>query len=182
MTRNDTMLLLVSLGTLSAAALLASGTIVPMPEGAEYAESVDAEPIDTRTFIREAAKGGKAEVELGRLAIKRARSEDVRGLAERMVRDHGDANRKLAAVAADHGIADLPGLDEKQKQVKSRLESVQGADFDKAFAYQMVVDHQKAIDLFGRGRKVEDESVRRFARETLPILRRHAEQVARLAG
>src|SRR4051794_35823757 len=48
-----------------------------------------------KTFVKKAAQGGLAEVELGRLATERAASPDVKKFGQRMVDDHSKANDQL---------------------------------------------------------------------------------------
>src|SRR5438105_12736902 len=55
-------------------------------------------------FVLDAAKGGMAEVELGRLAAGHAKNDEVRKFAQRMVDDHTKAGDELQAIAASRGI------------------------------------------------------------------------------
>ena len=57
-----------------------------------------------QTFIKEAADGGLAEVELGQLAVEKSSNEEVKGFAQRMVEDHGKANENLKQLAARKGV------------------------------------------------------------------------------
>src|SRR5438552_16844085 len=52
-----------------------------------------------RHFIKEAADGGLAEVELGQLAVEKASSDEVKKFGQRMVDDHGKANEQLKQIA-----------------------------------------------------------------------------------
>src|SRR5262245_51865139 len=52
-----------------------------------------------RDFIRSAAIGGLAEVELGRMASQKAMSAAVKQFGQRMVTDHGKANDELKALS-----------------------------------------------------------------------------------
>src|SRR3954469_24344004 len=64
-------------------------------------------PATDKKFIRQAAEGGMAEVELGRLATEKASSEDVKKFGERMVNDQSKANDELKQIASSKGV-DLP--------------------------------------------------------------------------
>ena len=48
-----------------------------------------------RNFIQKAAAGGQAEVELGRQAHEKGSSDAVKQFGQRMVEDHGNANKEL---------------------------------------------------------------------------------------
>lgn len=145
--------------------------------GASGAASVSAEK-----FIREAAMGGMAEVELGRLAQQKTSSNDVRAFGMMMVDDHGKANDELKNIAAAHSVTTPQELDAAHMQAKRRLEALEGAEFDRAYMQQMVNDHRKTIDLFEKAQRSDAADVRQFAEKTLPTLRRHLEQAQKLAG
>jgi predicted outer membrane protein len=70
-------------------------------------------------FMAKAASGGKAEVELGRLASERGTSDAVKQFAQRMVTDHGKANEELTQLAQRKGIA-LPADLDAQAQAADR--------------------------------------------------------------
>src|ERR1700730_13067236 len=56
-------------------------------------------------FIKNAAIGGMAEDELGKLAQQRAHSPDVKSFGDRMVNDHSRADDQLATIAKERGVA-----------------------------------------------------------------------------
>jgi len=56
------------------------------------------------SFINEAAEGWMKEVELGKLAQSRAADTSVKQFAQRMVTDHGKANKELTSLAKSKGI------------------------------------------------------------------------------
>ena len=58
-------------------------------------------------FIHEAAMGGMAEVEIGRVAERNAQNPQVKQFGARMVKDHDAANAQLTAIATGKG-ATLP--------------------------------------------------------------------------
>ena len=127
-----------------------------------------------RAFINKAATDGAAEVELGRLATLRAARASVRSFGERMVIDHGRSNAELAAFAQSKGLA-LPTLLEPSQQVmRDRLNSLTGADFDRAYMSEMVRDHNEDIAVFERAAEVSaDPDIKAWAARSLPMLREH---------
>src|SRR5512138_630536 len=68
-----------------------------------------------RKFIEEAAVGGLAEVELGRLAQQKSQTTQVKEFASRMVRDHGKANDELKEIAESKGVQ-MPAAPDKSHQ------------------------------------------------------------------
>src|SRR5437763_8392976 len=55
-------------------------------------------------FVKNAAIGGKAEVELGKLAQQNAQSQQVKDFGARMEKDHSQAGAKLSTIASGKGI------------------------------------------------------------------------------
>ncbi len=136
---------------------------------------------DTK-FVKEAAAGGMAEVELGQLANEKASSDDVKQFGQRMVDDHSKANEKLKQLAASKGV-DLPqAVSAKDKATKARLSKLSGDQFDKAYMADMVQDHKKDVAEFQKeSRSAKDPDVKVFASDTLPTLQdhlKHAESIS----
>ncbi|MEK0082051.1 DUF4142 domain-containing protein [Benzoatithermus flavus] len=127
-----------------------------------------------RLFIREAAIGGKAEVELAELAQGSARSDAVKSFARRMVEDHGKANERLASLAREAGVTPPDELDPEHQAMHDRLKGLKGAAFDRAYIEGQVQDHQKTAQLLeweiGSG---QDPTLESFASETLPVVLEH---------
>jgi len=61
-----------------------------------------------RKFIMDAARGGLAEVELGKLAAQRASSDAVKQLGQRLADDHSKANDELKDLASKKGVTARP--------------------------------------------------------------------------
>jgi putative membrane protein len=136
---------------------------------------------DTK-FVREAADGGMAEVELGQLAASKASSDDVKKFGQRMVDDHGKANDQLKQLASQKNI-DLPQEPSaKHKATKARLEKLSGSEFDQAYMADMLKDHKKDVADFARESKTaHDPDVKNFAAQTLPTLEDHLKQAQSIA-
>ena len=136
-----------------------------------------------RTFMMKAAEGGMAEVALGELAAKQAASDDVKQFAQRMVDDHGKANRELMDLAAKKGVTLPTDLDAKAKALKTKLEKMSGAEFDREYMREMVKDHEKAVALFEKEAKSgHDAEAKAWAEQTLPTLRDHLKMARETAS
>lgn len=133
-------------------------------------------------FMKKAAAGGLAEVELGQLAVQKASNEQVKQFGQRMIDDHSKANDQLKSVAAQEHV-DLPThLDAKDKATKDRLEKLSGSQFDQAYMSDMVKDHKKDVAEFAHESKMaKDPAVKSFAQQTLPVLREHLSQAEQIA-
>jgi putative membrane protein len=134
-------------------------------------------------FMKEAADGGLAEMELGQLATEKASSEDVKNFGQRMVDDHGKANDKLKDLASQKSVTlpDQPSA--KHKTIKMRLEKMFGTQFDQAYVAEMTKDHKKDVAEFERESKsAHDPDVKNFAIETLPTLQDHLKQIQNISS
>ena len=133
-------------------------------------------------FVREAAQGGAAEVELGHLATQKAASDDVKQFGQRMVTDHSRAGEQLKAIAESKGI-DIPtGLSAKDQALAADLQKLSGSQFDDAYMSAMVKDHKKDVADFQKASKTaKDPQVKQFATETLPTLQEHLQQAEKIA-
>jgi putative membrane protein len=96
-----------------------------------------------RQFVKKAAQGGLAEVQLGQLATEKAESPEVKQFGQRMVDDHTKANDKLKQVASDEGVTVPDKLNAKDAATKARLEKLSGKAFDRAYMHDMVLTTPK---------------------------------------
>jgi putative membrane protein len=135
-----------------------------------------------RQFVKKAAQGGMAEVELGQLATEKAASPDVKQFGQRMVDDHTKANDQLKQVASDEGVTVPDKLDAKDAATKARLEKLSGKAFDRAYMHDMVLDHTKDVSDFRmESKNATDPAVKNFAKETLPTLESHLKEAKSIA-
>jgi putative membrane protein len=165
-----------------AAALVAA----PAMAGAQAPGGSKSDPKGTlaesdRKFVMEAARGGVAEVELGKLAGERASNDAVKQFGQRMVTDHGKANEELKELAQQKKLTLPTGLDSKHRKLHDRLSKLSGAEFDRAYVEEMVKDHRKDVTDFRReAERARDADLKTWAGKTLPTLEDHLKQVQSL--
>ncbi|PYS99991.1 MAG: DUF4142 domain-containing protein [Acidobacteria bacterium] len=134
-------------------------------------------------FLTEAASGGLAEVELGKIASSKAQNAEVKKFAEMMVTDHSKANDELKTLAAKKSIT-LPAAPmAKHESVIQKLQAMSGADFDKAYVDDMLEDHEKDVAEFEKqSQSNPDADVKAFAAKTLPTLKKHLDAIKAIHG
>jgi putative membrane protein len=127
-----------------------------------------------RSFAEEAAMGGMAEVELGKLAQQNAQSDDVKQFGARMVQDHTNANQQLMPILSAQDITVPTQLDATHRKTYDRLSKMRGAEFDRAYMRDMVQDHEKDVKKFRQeAEHGTDPDLKNFAQNTLPVLEQH---------
>jgi putative membrane protein len=127
-----------------------------------------------RKFIEEAARGGVAEVELGKLAAQKGSSAEVKQFGQRMVDDHSKANDKLEQLASRKGVTVPNAMDSASKREYDKLQKLSGAGFDQEYIKAMVQDHQKDVKDFQKEQKsAKDADLKTFVTTTLPTLEEH---------
>lgn len=125
-------------------------------------------------FVTNAAKGGKMEVDLGRLALKRAGSRAVKQFGQRMITDHTRSGNELKRLAMRKKIALPMAMDPEGQTEMDRLSKLRGAEFDRAYMELMVSDHEKDVGEFQtEADSGTDSAIKAFAARTLPTLKTH---------
>jgi len=138
------------------------------------------------SFITEAAEGGLKEIELGTLAQSRANDSNVKAFGQRMVSDHGKANKELMSLAKAKGIT-LPSSHPStatgatgtagRNDMSGELSGLKGAEFDRAYMTHMVEDHEKDVKAFEQEAQTgQDPEMKAWAVKQLPTLREHLSQ------
>jgi putative membrane protein len=132
-------------------------------------------------FAVDAADGGLAEVELGKLAQQKATTLQLKKFGAMMVSDHSMINEKMKNIAKDKGIT-LPQVtgEYRQKIVKD-LSDKSGKDFDRAYLTTMIKDHKEDIKTFEAAiKELRDTDLRTFASANLPILKKHLSAIQKI--
>jgi putative membrane protein len=133
--------------------------------------------VSPQYFASQAAVIGKAEIELGQLAVQKSQDDDVREYAQRMVKDHEAAAAKLEKVAKQTNLMLPESLDAEHEALKQKLSGLQGAAFDREYSKAMAKGHDKAVALFEAASHAPQmpAELKEFAASTLPTLKEHGE-------
>ncbi|WP_293787122.1 DUF4142 domain-containing protein [uncultured Pedobacter sp.] len=132
-------------------------------------------------FTTEAAVGGMAEVELGKMALEKSSNPQVKEFATMMVKDHGMANTELMAIAKQKNITLPTTVDDEHKKKMEDLSKKTGADFDKAYVSAMVDGHKSTLKLMeDESKDGKDADLKAFATKTTPIVQSHLQMINKI--
>jgi len=138
--------------------------------------------VTSAEYVQRAAMSDMFEIESGNLALERGNSEATRSFAQTMVADHTTSSRNLQAAVEQSGMrANMPtSLDAEHQAKMDRLRTLEGADFDREYMSQQMAAHRDALALHqGYSQNGEDEALRQFAQQTIPVVQRHHERLER---
>jgi len=134
-----------------------------------------------QTFLKKAAQGGLAEVNVGQMAASKASDPNIKQFGQRMVEDHGKANDELQQIAQKENLT-LPTEPSKAEQkTANKLSRLQGTKFDAEYAREMVKDHEQDVALFEKeANSGSNPELKAFAQKTLPTLQQHLQMAKQL--
>lgn len=137
--------------------------------------------LDKASFAAAAASANQLEITSSEMALKRAKSPEVKAFAQQMVTDHTKAGQMFATAATQEGVAIPDQLMPKHASMVSTLEAASDADFDSAYIDLQTAAHNEAVSLFRSYSDAPDsEPLGSFAKKTLPTLEQHLEHVKML--
>ena len=167
---------------------LAGCVVPPVPPPAAPSPPPEAPPVEApppappgpprassdQDFINQAVGMNASEIGMGRLARAKAASPAVRALAARMIADYTIANRHLDLLAKRLQLVVTPLPDRPPPELLLST----GPAFDTAYLGLVVTGHQSMIALFeSEANDGQDTRAKHFAREMLPLLRHHLQEV-----
>lgn len=160
--------------TLTAAAVLA---VAPLAAMAQAGASDD-----DKKFVEAALKGGMSEVDLGQMAAKSGKSDDVKQFGQMMVDDHTKLGEKMKTVAGDVGVTPPSVQSAGGLATKAKLEVLTGDAFDKAYISAMVKDHEEDLAAFKKeAMSGTSPEVKSAAKQGATVVQHHLTMIRKIA-
>ena len=176
----------VAFALTAAPAFAQTAPVQPKPQSTTATHDMSKKGPADEHFIKEAAIGGMAEVELGKMATEKGQSAEVKRFGQKMADDHAKANDELKSLAGTKNVTLPTEIDAKHKAVADRLSKLSGDAFDRAYMQAMLKDHREDVAAFRTESKSgKDSEVKAWAGKTLPTLEEHlkmAEDTNRAVG
>jgi putative membrane protein len=134
-------------------------------------------------FVREALMGGMAEIQLGQLASQKGSADDVKQFGQKMVEDHTRLGEQMKGVAGQIGVTPPAGLSAKDQALKTRLEGLSGAQFDRAYIRAMVKDHENDLQAFkSEAANASSPAVKDAASQGEKVVSEHLNMIEQIAA
>lgn len=129
----------------------------------------------------------QGEIDLARMALERADSQNVRDYAQLMIRDHQQAQDALQQIQQSAAFSTASSnvrrnLTSQVATLRRDLERMSGPSFEREYLRSQVALHDQAIRLSDERllREAQSEELRDFLTELRPILENHREIARRV--
>lgn len=131
-------------------------------------------------LMMEVAMGGMMQLEVSRVAVQKATTEDARMLAEAEVAEQTGLGAKLKEIAAAKGMTMPMTPDAKTQRMVAKMGAMSGADFDRAYIRESGVKGHQTLDktMSKVEMRATDPSLKALAAAAHPLVRTHL-QVSR---
>lgn len=138
----------------------------------------------TADFLAKVTASNRFEIESSQLALKKSQSAKVQDLARMMVTDHTDAATKFQQALDEAKLSPGPdALDARHRVVLDTLATQDEPAFDQAYLEAEIKAHQHSVALFQSYASGGDNPrMKQFAKELLPVLKKHLDHVAEVSG
>lgn len=156
--------------------------VLAVPAGAQATGSAQ-----TRNYVAAAGQSDAFEMLEANTALAQSTDPKVRAFAQQMLRDHGQLSQALRQAAASAGVAPPPtSVGADQAPLLAALQSLRGADFDRAYWQHQALAHRSALTATqGYAASGDSAPVRQAATAAVPIITAHlamAEQMQAQSG
>jgi putative membrane protein len=136
-----------------------------------------------KLFLRKAAQGSLAEIQLGQLAADKGSSEAVKRFGQKMVNDHGRLIASLQPFADSLGVRAATKPSKMDQMEYEKLSSLQGLEFDKEYlAYMSKDHHQDMRDFRDEADSTSDPALKEAVSNGLAVIARHSYMADKLAA
>ncbi len=135
-----------------------------------------------KSFYKNLAEGGLAEVSDGTLASEKATDPKLKDFGAMMVKDHSAANDKLAALAGTKSLTLPTSASVTQMAEHEKLKVLSGDTFDKSYIKGQISAHRGTIRLLRKEiASGQDSDAQAFAKQVLPTVQGHLKAIDAIA-
>lgn len=141
---------------------------------------------DKTSIIKNAAKMNLATTKFAELASQKAQNQELKQFAQTLQQDHQKAQQDLEKIAQKHSITLPASVDEKCQQEISKLQALNGQEFDREFAKGSIEGHAMAVaHLQQASSSTTETDLRQYTQQLLSKVKEHqrkGREIARSVG
>jgi putative membrane protein len=133
------------------------------------------------SFVEDAIIGNMEELKMLHRGMEKGKNAMLKSDASKMIADHNKLGTQLKAYATQMGYAIPQSTDKGNTELDQLDKHTQGTDWDKAWADEMIKDHERDITAFEHAQsKAKDDNLKNMIDGALPTLRNHLDMMKTL--
>ena len=167
-----------SLVPLMAAEAQANSTATASAPGAQArsGEVPLGKPLDDLSFVRLATENGRKDASTARDALPQLKKPEVKRVAEMLFSDGNNASQRLFSIVEQKQWP-VPG----PRAAAAPAAGTASGDFDTAWTAEMIASQERNLALYrAQAATGEDKDLRNYARDTIPVIERHLNELKSL--
>ena len=130
--------------------------------------------VSDQDFVAKTSVGNTFEMEEAKLALDKVTDARLKGFAQKMIADHGDAMRKIEAAAGKAGDKAGMMLDKPHQAMLDNLKTFSGTDFDKIYIADQVAAHAETVALLSDYKQNgKNGDLMSWTKDALPVVKGH---------
>ena len=136
-----------------------------------------------RQYLTQDAEGSAYEFQLAQLGVEKASDSATQQYALRLLNDHAKFNTQLMQLAHNKGLTLPVDVNTQEKTKLQRLMQLHGAEFDKAFAREMVrINSSDSSDSKREASITKDPDIQAFINQFASTDEQHLQGAQSLMG
>ena len=132
-------------------------------------------------FIKNGIEGSLVEIKAANIAKSRSSNPQIINFANMMITHHTETVNELKKIQADKLVSSRDSINTEHENALAMLSSKSGVEFDKMYIEMMIMDHEKAIELFKGVGNNTSGTIQTFAAKTLPSLQTHLDEAKKIS-
>ena len=158
---------------LSGSAALAQAPASPSAEAQPAGTDGDGE------LVTRGLRVNQVELSLGKLAIERAATAEVKAMGAKMVKKHTEVGQRLMKLARKAGVSGTPELSPEEQATITRFTSLPSGEFDKSFKETIDAGHLQELAMYrDEGSRAKSPQLRALAKERVAALDKTAKKTS----
>ncbi len=127
------------------------------------------------TFAQKVAGSDEFEIQSSQIALQKSNNQQIKSFAQRMIDDHTKINNQLKDLLKQANMQEPSSeLDSQHQAMLNKLKNESGTKFERTYVKDQRNGHKQAVRLLeGYSKSGTNETLKKFASDSLPIIKEH---------